>query len=459
MKVKYTLPLFLSLSIICVLPAQETSQEKEDMKLIYSSRWSDWDWHCNCRVEEKIESKSYHKERGYYKYRSNYKNDGIDNEFDFFSHIGPNPAIYSFSPSVQAIHFNRVNGLFLGIDTEFEDLIHDFTHIYGFEVQALGGYSFGQDEWQYQLGIEKPIGRKLRVGGDIHSITNTEDVWRSGLSENSISSVVAGYDFHDYFKAEGFSLYGSLRLLRNTYLGASYNSDLFSSLDAVTEYNIYGEGNIYRVNPSIDSDFDEINHQSIGFSVNLNPKMYNQTRNFATSLTLRGEIGNLPESSNQFLFNKYIIQSKSVMRIDRTTSLKWRVMGGAITGNAPDFKQFALGGIGTMRATNYKSLQGNAMVLSNAELIFGRNSDFDLGFINFDGFYFSVFMDSGWSEFNNELLNNTDPVLALQSFSVNKLNHNAGVGFGSDSFRIEFAKPISNSGGFSAFWIRLNPTF
>ncbi len=459
MKVKYILPVFLSLSIICVLPAQETSQTKEDMKLIYSSRWSDWDWHCNCRVEENLEIESYYEKKKYYKYRSHYKNDGIDNEFDFFSQIGPNPAIYGFSPSLQAVHFNRVNGLFLGIDTEFEDFIHDFTHIYGFEVQALVGYSFGQEEWQYQIGVEKPIGRKLRIGGDYHSTTNTEDSWRSGLAENSISSVVVGYDFHDYYKAEGFSLYGSLRLFRNAYLGASYNSDLISSLNAATAYNIYGEGNIYRLNPAIDSGFDKIDHKSIGLSANFNPKMYNQTRNFSTSLALRGEIANLPESSNQFLFNKYIVQSKSVMRLDRTTSFKWRMMAGAITGNAPDFKQFTLGGIGTMRATNYKSLQGNTMLLSNAELIFGRNSDFDFGFIEIDGFYISVFMDSGWSEFNNELVNTTDPTSALQNFSVSKLSHNAGVGFGSDSFRVEFAKPISASGGFSAFWIRLNPTF
>lgn len=459
MKAIYILPFVLSFSIVGVLPAQETKQSKEDMKLIYSSEWSDWDWHCKCRVEEEVAVQSHYQYKKHYSYRSYYKNDGIDNELDFFSKIGPNPAIYGFSPAVQAIHFNRVNGLFLGIDTEFDDLVYDFTHDYGFDVQALGGYSFGQEEWQYQLGLEKRIGRKLRVGGDFHNITSTEDTWRSGLTENTISSLVAGYDFHDYYKAEGYSLYASFRLTRNTYLGASYNSDIFSSLDAVTAYNIYGEGNIYRLNPGIDSDFNEIDHKSIGFSANINPKMYNQTRNFSTSLTLRGEIGNLTESSNQFLFNKYIVQSKSLLRLDRTTSFKWRVMGGAITGNAPDFKQFALGGIGTMRATNYKSLQGNAMVLSNAEIIFGRNSDFDLGFVELDGLYITVFMDSGWSEFNNELVNDTDPTLALQNFSISKLNHNAGIGFGSDTFRVEFAKPISDSGGFSAFWIRLNPTF
>lgn len=459
MRVTYILPVILTFSIISILPAQETKKSEDDMKLIYSSRWSDWDWHCNCRVEEEVERESGYKNKSYNKYRTYYQNDGIDNEFDFFSQIGPNPAIYSFSPAVQAVHYNRVNGLFLGIDTEFDDYIYDFTYEYGFNVQALGGYSFGQDEWQYQVGIEKPIGRKFSLGAEFHNITNTEDSWRTGPTENTLTSLVAGYDYHDYFKAEGYSLYGSLRLFRNTYLGASYNSDLFKSLDAVTEYNIFGDGNIYRPNPVIDSDFDELNHQSIGISANLNPKMYNQTRNLSTSFTFRGEIGNLPESSNQFLFNKFVVQSKSIIRLDRTTSLKWRLMGGAITGNAPDFKQFALGGIGTMRATNYKSLQGNAMVLSNAELIFGRNADFDLGFIEIDGFYISLFMDSGWSEFNNELVTSTDPTIALQNFSFSQLSHNAGIGFGSDNIRVEFAKPISDSGGFSAFWIRLNPTF
>ncbi len=460
MKAINFLPLLACLILSTGLSAQEKTSEKDEMKLIYSSDW-DWDWHCNCRKDIHEEKNDYRRNRynKQNKYNYYYSNDGIDHEFDFFSQIGPNPAVYGFSPSIQAIHYNRVNGLFLGLDTEFDDFVHDFTDDYDLEVQALAGYSFGQEEWQYQIGLEKPIGRRLRLGADYHNVTATDDYWRSGLSENSVSSLIAGYDYHDYYKSEGYNIYGSFRLFRSTYLGASYGADTFNSLEAVTAYNIFGDGNIYRSNPAIDANFDELFHQSAGFSLNMNPKLYNITRNVSTSLEVRGEIGNLTKTSNDFLFNKYIVQSRSVFRLARSTFLRWRVMGGAITGSAPDFKQFTLGGIGTMRASQYKSMQGNAMVLSNLELVFGRNTDFDLGFIDIDGFYISLFMDSGWSEFNSDLLDTTDPLIAFDNFAFSELNHNAGIGIGSDKLRFEFAKPISDKGGFSAFWIRLNPTF
>tara|TARA_R110000868_G_scaffold304437_23_gene565452 strand:+ start:20598 stop:21980 length:1383 start_codon:yes stop_codon:yes gene_type:complete len=460
MRVNYFLPFLICTILISFAKAQDDSLKKEDMKLIYSSDW-DWDWHCNCRKDNQSDknnyrSRKYKNSKGYNYY---YRNDGIDNEFDLFSQIGPNPAVYGFSPSIQAIHYNRVNGLFLGLDTEFDDFIHDFTDDHDLEVQALAGYSFGQEEWQYQIGLEKPIGYRFRIGADFHNVTATDDYWRSGLTENTVSSLISGYDYHDYYKSEGYSVYSSLRLFRSTYLGISYGTDTFNSLEAVTAYNIFGDGNIFRSNPRIDSNFDKISHESAGFSLNMNPKLYNITQNFSTSLELRGEIGNLTKTSNEFLFNKYIVQAKSIVRLDRSTFLRWRVMGGAITGVAPDFKQFALGGIGSMRATEYKSMQGNTMLLSNMELVFGRHSDLDMGFLEIDGLYISLFMDSGWTEFNSRLANTLDPFSAFDNFTVSELIHNIGFGIGSDVFRVEFAKPISNDGGFSAFWIRLNPTF
>lgn len=452
MKSKIVLSVTLALIVACSGFAQEKEKKrKDDMKLIYSSSWD-----CFCDNT----NITHNKNRGYRNYYSKVYHDyGIEEELDFFSQIGANPAIYGFSPEVQAIHFNRVNGLFLGIDSEFDDFLDDILEIDNLDFQGLVGYSFGQDEWQYQIGVEKPIGRRTRIGADYHYVTNTEDSWRSGLTENTISSLVAGYDFHDYFKSEGYSVYGSYRLGRKTYLGLSYNVDNLSSLDAVTEYNIYGEGNIFRPNPVIDPGFDKIYQESIGFSINVNPRLYYIANNLSTSLAVRGEIANLKKTSNDFFFNKYIVETKSMLRLDRSTFLKWRVMGGAVTGTAPEFKQFALGGIGSMRATDYKSLQGNAMVLSNAELILGKHSDLDVGFFEIDGLYLSFFIDSGWSEFNNDLNSTLDPTTAFNNFALSDLTHNGGIGLGSDMFRVEVAKPLTGSDGFTAFWIRLNPSF
>lgn len=449
MKAKLTLTVVLSFIVTLSLMGQE-KKRKDDMRLIYSSSWD-----CQCESTNFKHSKKYKRNR----YSKAYYDYGIEEELDFFSQIGANPAVYGFSPEVQALHFNRVNGFFLGIDSEYDDFLNDIFDIDNLNIEGLVGYSFGREEWQYQVGIDKPIGRRARIGADYHNVTNTEDTWRSGLTENTISSVVTGYDFHDYFKAEGYSIHGSYRLGYRTFLGLSYNVDNLSSLEEVTAYNIFGDGNIARPNPSIDGAFNKIYQESIGFSLNINPRLYYIANNLSTSLTVRGEIANLAKTNNDFFYNKYIVETKSMLRLDRSTFLKWRLMGGAVTGTAPDFKQFALGGIGSMRATDYKSLQGNTMVLSNLELILGKHSDFDFGFFEIDGVYLSFFIDSGWSEFNNDLNSTIDPTTAFENFAVSDLAHNGGIGLGSDMFRVEIAKPLTGSDGFTALWIRLNPSF
>ena len=134
-----------------------------------------------------------------------------------------------------------------------------------------------------------------------------------------------------------------------------------------------------------------------------------------------------------------------------------RVKAGSITGEVPEFKNFALGGIGSLRATGYKFYRGNRMFMSNAEVVFGDLWDYDDGELEIDGLYLTLFLDSGWTDFVNS--NSNDPFSGFESLGVKTLTHNIGAGIGTGFIRLEVATPIAGSDGFTSLWVRLNPTF
>jgi hypothetical protein len=92
--------------------------------------------------------------------------------------------LYSQYPNLPMFHFNRVNGLFLGIRKERMQ-----WHRYGSfldipQIQSHGfiGYGTASKRWEYALGAEKKIGRNnhLMIGGEFYRATGTEDYRRTG---------------------------------------------------------------------------------------------------------------------------------------------------------------------------------------------------------------------------------------------------------------------------------------
>jgi hypothetical protein len=323
------------------------------------------------------------------------------------------------------------------------------------EFDGFIGYSTGQKDWQYRAAASKRFGQWLMFGGILTNSSTTDDHWRTGLSENSITSLVAGYDYHDYYKAEGYGVFTELELGKFISIGASYNYTTYSTLQTNTEYSFFGDGNITRINPAIDATTDIATQESIGLKLLLNKKGY--TRGIITNkLLVQAELSDAAFNSD-FNYNKFEITSLNYIKLDQHTLFKMRLMAGSITGEAPDFKNFALGGIGSLRATGFKFYRGNRMLMSNAEVIFGDLWDYDDGELEIDGLYLTLFLDSGWSDFVSS--NSNDPFSGFESFGFNTLTHNIGAGIGTGFVRLEIATPLSGSEGFTSLWVRLNPTF
>ena len=453
--------------------AQSSGQEKEDEPFRNEPFFSK-------PVEEllkrpgkdSVESDSVTRDYDYYLNTLN--EDGIDLSGAIESGPYRSNPLYSVYPNLPMIHFNRVDALFLGIRRErMQWFNHDnFLGVPGINPHGLIGYSFGQDEWQYVLGLEKYLGRKNRViiGGEYHSATTTDDYWRVGLIETSLTSFMGGYDFQDYYKQEGLGAYVLFRNKRLFEGGVAYNDDRYSSQLRQTDWALFGAGNRYRANPPVEfingNAIDTVSLSSLTFNASFNPKRLVLSKYYTFSLNGQLELGDSGIASSDYSYTKFLGEMINYYNFERGGLLKHRLRIGSISGNAPLFKQFQLGGIGTLRALPYKSLPfdsqllgGNQMILSNTEVHFGTPSWKGGDWIDFDDFYISLFLDSGWAAYESELEDATGPFNGFSSFSFSDLKHNGGIGAGSSSIRAELAWDLNNTGRAPVLWIRFNPTF
>lgn len=388
--------------------------------------------------------------------------EGLDTEFYSESSFGVKNPIYSAFPVNSMLHYNRVDGLFIGYqEDKMEWNNSNFLNVENVDLHGLIGFSTALGNIQYSLGAEKIIGIDRKwwlIGGEFYNSTSTEDYWRTGIFENSVSSFISGIDYMDYQESDGFGFYTMLKPIESIELGLAYNNQNVSSLEQQTDFSIFNKYSTWRDNPSIDSQFDRIDQQHLTLGLTINPYGIKSNSILQTTLSAKAELADIQGFNNDFLYNLYQVESKSFLRLDKSTMLKWRLMAGSITGNAPDYKNFALGGIGSLRAFGYKTLSGNQMLLSNLELEFGRSRNSENRWPDLSHTTLSIFMDSGYSNFNPDYIYADNP-LNDYDISFSDLSHNVGIGLGLGFIKFEVAKPISGEGGQSVFWIRFNPTF
>lgn len=372
-------------------------------------------------------------------------------------------ALYSQYPNLNVWHFNRVNGLFMGIQKERMQWHRrgDFLYIPQIEPHGFIGWGTASKRWEYAIGAEKMIGPNNRflIGGEFHRATGTEDYERVGLSETTLTSFFAGYDFLDYHLAEGYGFYALHRTNRWVETGFSYNRDTFSTLEQKTSFSLFGKSGNYRLNPPIDSNSDKIDLDIYSISIALNPRKVLISDHFTMSGKAIMELADNSKSDQDYRFNKYSADVSLYYNFEPGSVLRWKVQSASITGSAPDFKQIYLGGIGTLRGSPYKFFSGNRMLASNLELQFGRPSTRAGEWIRDYNLHLLLFLDSGWVQDFADLRTSGSVFDGFSSMSFSDFQHDAGVGLGSGSFRFELAWPLKTFDSTPTLWLRFNPTF
>jgi len=416
--------------------------------------------------------------------------EGIDFGGGFQSSPYDVPPVYSLFPNLQSLHFNRVNGLFLGIGRDRMDWSprSDLFSIPNVRLHGMIGYGTASREWEYSIGAERLFGerKRLLIGAEFYRALGTQDAWRSGLTENSVTAFFAGYDFHDYYRQEGFGIYAVQKIHSMLELSGSYLSETIASEDRNTSFSVFGKTSTVRENPPIfgvdgvgaelaaakngpgqngpgqngpgQIEISDIDQEKFGVGLRWNPELRLLTEAISAGAGISVEHSDTGSTQDGARYTRYEAEAVVFYRSGPGAVVSWRGKAGTLAGDTPWFRQFHLGGIGTLRGFGFKEFSGNQMLLSNVEVKFGvpsRNNDW----IREGDAYLLVFLDSGWTQVSEELYEDAGPLTGFSAFRSSDLQHSAGFGLGSSSFRFELGWPLTGERDGASLMVRFNPTF
>ena len=270
--------------------------------------------------------------------------------------------------------YNRVDGLLPYCHAGFKDLDSLLPSIW-----VDGGYAFESKRWRYGLGLEQVLwrDRPLVVGGEFYRRLASEDDWIIEKCENTFFALVVTEDFRDYYEAEGGTAYLRFKPFEKVIFNARYRSEETNWLDAQPHlWSIFGGSKLFRSNfSSISGDLrtgaiDEIDTTSnASLGIGLEWNTLDEDRPYAHSgWRLNGNIEWAhADFGSDFDYRKFVISASRYQQIHRRAMILVRSMFGNASGRLPVYKQFYLGGLGTMRGYDYKEFSGSRFWMVNAE--------------------------------------------------------------------------------------------
>jgi hypothetical protein len=316
------------------------------------------------------------------------------------------------------------------------------------ELTLLGGYSFGRDRGLYDIGLTQPFfaPRLLDLGVTAFRRTDTRDRHRIGDTENSLAAFFGRQDWRDWFEAEGVSAFGRVYLGRHTSVSGTWTREDHRTVEKTTDWGLFWPKRDMRDNPAADEgtyrsarvalEHDSRNNED-------NPTRGGQLH--ASWEWVGGELGGAAE------FQRGLADVRRYVTVSPGYWIDVRLAGGTIRrasrGEGTDLvegffaipvqERFYLGGIGTMRATRFKSLTGDRMFLGNAEMRVEI----------FDNVQVAVFADVGdaWVEADRDIDVKVDGGIGLQDADAN--------------LRLNLAKKLDGRDGAVIFSGRLQRMF
>ncbi len=356
-----------------------------------------------------------------------------------------------YAPAFEGLaHYNRVDGVFLGIS-----LPPRYTDNSGLEIYGFGGHAFASKKWQYQIGGEIYFGEDWRTsfGLEAHDHTATEDEWVMPEDENNAAAFFINEDFRDYFRREGYSAYVSQQLSENAKLTAGYRRENLFSLPNETDWSLFVNRKQFRVNPLI----------AEGRLASYFAQGVWDTRNHRTHPDRGWRIqieaaSSRPSLKSAYDFDRVLIDLRRYQPLGDGRNFDLRLRAGSARGQVPEQFLFDLGGVSTLPGLRFKELTGDRMLLGNIEyrIDAGRSRLGDiplLGELNL-----ILFADAGLAWFAED---KSDLTASFDYFTLNKLKTDIGLGLTDTDgqVRLNFAKRTDKGGEDVVISFRVNRNF
>lgn len=307
-----------------------------------------------------------------------------------------------------SLAYNRVDGVAADASVVFrseEKFMPEFFAHYG--------YGFWSKRSKYRLGFEQTLFdyNHLSFGGQVYSLTKTEDEWACHTGENNLYALIAREDFRDYYEGEGGSFFLQQEIGYDHRLRLDYGTEQLRFMVANPNlWSLFGGDKKFRSNSSsLDdgfleehmSDYDK-DESVLGFTYE-----YNTAKDRYGELMRSGWMGRLiyQHSSDgvgsDFDYDRFLVELRRYQPLTYRQNVNVRLMAGSITGSPPLHRLFFLGGIRTLRGYKIKEFYGSRMVLANLEYVIdfpatdlGITLLFDIGKTGWDSDFLS---EEGWT--------------------------------------------------------------
>ncbi len=327
--------------------------------------------------------------------------------------------------AVPRVGFNRVHGLFL----EGSGEVSTETYVKG---RIFGSASIGLSSSikNYQLGAEKPWfdTRELRIGGTWYKLTGVVHNASTYLGEGSLSSIILGESFLDFYQRQGYQTWLTQKLTTSTEIVLSFTDELHENLLTSTDWSLFSRDHPKRGNARI----VEGTACSLKFSYHFDSRDYkfyikrpfrlipwpseHTTQGWRSSFSVEYSSHRF---NSDFDFTLYRFEVARYNRLPNGHNLDFRVMGGLSDSPLPRQRLLYADRTHILRGFGFNRFIGDNMLALNVEyrVVQKLKKLEHIGKGEAVNGAVSIFLDAGDAWFDHE------------RFSLSRANASIGMGF------------------------------
>ena len=300
------------------------------------------------------------------------------------------------------------------------------------------GYRFSSSEFIGRTTLESSLlkNRSATIFASGFKTVRTDDEFRLPEKENSWAGFLGRQDFYDRWDETGFEAgFGfdfSYLKVKGKFVRAA-QSDIPVDQDL---WSFTNESNAFRINlfkDSINIDIDYLEGVVAFRTASYSPLKTGFAILSEVDITLKKNDSTLADPSLRLL---HIAMAN--WEVSKGVVLRNRLILGMASESLPIYRQFGIGGLGSVSAHSYKSQLGNHMAQINTELVFTEE-------FTDTWFMVKLFYDGGMA-YNSPDLMDIKPI----SEQSDTLLQSAGIGFGFDDgdrlkMGFNFAKQLGSN--------------
>ncbi|MGH7725066.1 MAG: BamA/TamA family outer membrane protein [Candidatus Eiseniibacteriota bacterium] len=271
---------------------------------------------------------------------------------------------------VPYLEYNRVDALTLGLDLVYspdEGWMPEFRVRFARAFGTRDGDQ-GDGAWVWDMRLEQPLlkDRSLRLGLAQYDKTDHDDFGQVGTIENTLSSMFWKWDYQDWYDLSGYEAKLKWDFADVWSAEVRYNDDTYGSITEIGygANGLFRRSEPWRDNPAVD---DGVIH-GLTFGVGYDSRSDRRLprRGMWHELEFETAGGDL---GGDFGYRRYLAKLRGYISPSPAHIVKARAMLG--TTSEGDFlpfqKTFAIGGIGTLRATPFRQYRGRQLFLLNGD--------------------------------------------------------------------------------------------